>query len=110
MLSHLRFTDDILICANTPHELQQMLLELADKGENQVLKMNKSKTKVMMENDRPIYVNNTQLENVESYTYLDRDITPETKTKTRRFKEDSWLDGQHSPSIATYSKVTLGHV
>ena len=32
--------------------------------------MKKSKTKVMMENDTPIYVNNTQIENVESYIYL----------------------------------------
>ena len=45
-LSHLRFADDILICANTPHELQQMLQELADDSENQGLKINKSKTKV----------------------------------------------------------------
>ena len=32
--------------------------------------MNKSKTKVMMETDTPVYVNNTQIENVESYIYL----------------------------------------
>ena len=56
--------------ANTPHELHQMLQELADDSENQGLKMNKSKTKVMMENDTPMYVNNTQIENVEIYTYL----------------------------------------
>ena len=67
-LSNFRFADDILICANTSHELQQMLPELAD--ENQGLKMNKSKTKVMMENDIPIYVNTTEIENVESYIYL----------------------------------------
>ena len=36
-----------------------MLLELAAESENQGLKMNKSKTNVMMENDTPIYVNNT---------------------------------------------------
>ena len=47
-----------------------MVHELADESENQGLKMNKSKTNVMMENDIPIYVNNTQTENVESYTYL----------------------------------------
>ena len=29
-LSHLRFADDILICADTPQRLQQMLQELAD--------------------------------------------------------------------------------
>ena len=42
-LSHLRFANDILICANTQHELQQMLQDLSDEIENQGLKMNKSK-------------------------------------------------------------------
>ena len=32
--------------------------------------MNKTKTKVMMETDTPIYVNNSQIENVDSYNYL----------------------------------------
>ena len=57
-LSQLRFADDIFICANTPHELQQTLQELADESDNQGLKMNKSKIKVMMGTDTPIYVNN----------------------------------------------------
>ena len=47
-----------------------MLQELADESKNLGLKMNKSKTMVMMENDTPIYVNNTQIENVEGYIYL----------------------------------------
>ena len=46
-LSHLRFADNILVCANEPHELQQMLPELVDESRNQGLKMNKSKTKVI---------------------------------------------------------------
>ena len=50
-LSHLRFADDILISANTSHELQQMLQELADERKNQGLNKNKSKAKVMMEKD-----------------------------------------------------------
>ena len=32
--------------------------------------MNKSKTKVMIKNDIPMYVNNTQIENIERYIYL----------------------------------------
>ena len=32
--------------------------------------MNKSKTKVMMETDTPIHVNNTRIENVERYIYM----------------------------------------
>ena len=68
--SHVCFADDILICANTPHELQQMLEELADESDNQVLKMNKSKIKMIMETDTPIHVKNTQIESVERYIYL----------------------------------------
>ena len=44
--------------------------ELDDESENQGLKMNMSKTKVVVENDTPIHVNNTQIENVESDIYL----------------------------------------
>ena len=72
--------------------------------------MNKSKTKVMMENDTPIYVNNTQIENVESTwdtSTWDSYTAPETNTKTRRFKEEKRPDGQHSPSTAKSSRVTL---
>ena len=42
----------MLIYANTPHELYQMLQELADGSENMGKKINKPKTKVMVENDR----------------------------------------------------------
>ena len=55
MLRH----DDILISAKTPHKLQQMLQEVVGESEKKGVKMNNSKTKVMMENDPPIYVNNT---------------------------------------------------
>ena len=37
------------------------------------------------------------------------DRASETKTKTRRFKEESRPDGQHSPSTAISSMVTLEH-
>ena len=53
-----------------------MLQHVADESENHGMKTNKSKTKVMMENNTPIYVNNTQIENVVSYIYLEqRDST-----------------------------------
>ena len=58
-LSHLRFADDMFIYANTPHELQQMLPELAYKSNTQSLMINKSKAKVMMENDTPVYMSTT---------------------------------------------------
>ena len=93
-LSHLRFADDILICANTPHELQQMLQELADESDNQGLKMNKSKTKVMIETDTPIHFKNTPIENVESYIYLGQRYRTRDKTKTMSFKEVLRPDGR----------------
>ena len=89
-----------------------MLQELADESENQGMKTNKSKTKVMMENDVLIYIyiSRTLRSRTLNSTYIwDRDVAPETKTKTRRFKEESRPDGQHSPSTATSSKVTLEH-
>ena len=70
--------------------------------------MDKSKTKVMMENKTSIYFNNIQTENIESYIYLGQRYSTREK-KTRRFKEESWLDGQHSPNTATSSRVTLEH-
>ena len=75
-----------------------MIQELADESENQGLKMNKSKTKVMMETDISVYM--TQTENVE------RDMGRETQIKTSRSKE-SRPDGQHSPNTATSSRVPL---
>ena len=43
-------------CMNhTSHEIQQMLQELAVESENQDLKMIKSKTKAIIENDTQIY-------------------------------------------------------
>ena len=48
-LNHLRFADDILMCSDTPHELQQLVEQLADESKNQGMTINKSKTKVMME-------------------------------------------------------------
>ena len=50
---------------------------------------NKSKTKVMMENDIPIYVNNIKVRNAESYTYLEQTYDTRDKTKTKRFKEEA---------------------
>ena len=108
-LCHLRSADDILICANAPHELRQMLQELAGESENQPLNMCKLKTKVMMGNDTVIYINNTQIENVESYIYLGERYSTRDKTKTMRFIEESWPDRRHSPSPAASSRVTLEH-
>ena len=66
-LNHLRFADDIFLCTET-QELEIMLQELCEESNLSGLRMNISKT--MVEDNTPIYVNNTQIENVESYVYL----------------------------------------
>ena len=63
-----------------------MLHGLADKSDNQGLKMNKSKTKLMMETDTPIYVNNTQIENVESYIYLGQRYSTRDKNQDKEIQ------------------------
>ena len=66
-----------------------MLHELADDSENQDLKMNRSKIKMMMENDTPICVKNTQIKNVESYVYLGQRYSTRDQNENMRFKEES---------------------
>ena len=48
--------------------------------------MNNLKTKVMMENDTPIYVNNTQIKNVESYIYLGQRYTTRDKYQDKEIQ------------------------
>ncbi|KAK2188234.1 hypothetical protein NP493_139g03006 [Ridgeia piscesae] len=64
----------------------------------------------MMENDTPIYVNNTQIENVESYIYLGQRYSTRDKYQDKDFFQrriTTGGHGQHSPSTATSSRVTL---
>ncbi len=103
-LSYLRFAGEILIRANTSHELQQMLPELTEGSKNQGLKMSRSKTKVLMENAHKYTSITLRSRTLKATSTWDSDTAPETKTKTRRFKDESRPDGQHSPS-----KVTLEH-
>ena len=85
-LSHLRFADDIVIFAETPQELQDMLQELAEKSLKVGLKMNISKTKVMTGKDIPIHVNNTLIEDVDSYIYLGQRYSLNDKTQDKEIK------------------------
>ena len=66
-ISHLRFADEIFLCIETPQELQQMLQELSDESRRMGLKMNIAKTKVMVVDNTPIYVNNVLIGNVQGY-------------------------------------------
>lgn len=85
-LNHLRFADDIVICAGTPQQLQTMLQELAEESQLKGLKMNISKTKVMIEQDTPIYVNNTQIENVDYYIYLGQRYSLKDKNQDKEIQ------------------------
>ena len=45
--------------------------------------MNMSKTKAMMENDTPIYVNNLHIDNIESYVYLGQRYSTRDKNQDK---------------------------
>ena len=69
-LSNLCFADDLFLCTETPKELHQMLQELCDECRQIGLKMNITKTKVIVVENSPINVNNVLIENVPGYVYL----------------------------------------
>ena len=48
--------------------------------------MNKSKTKMMMETNTPIYVNNIQIENFESYIYLGQRYSTRNKNQDKEIQ------------------------
>ena len=112
-LSNLRFSDDIFLCTETPQELQQMIQELSDESRQMGLKMNITKTKVMVVDNTPINVNNVLIENVPGYVYLGqhyslKDTTASRKiTRTKRYNEESWQAGRHTPNTGISSKATL---
>ena len=90
-LSNLCFADHIFICAKTPHELQQMLQELAEDSYNQGLKMNKSKTKVMIHQYMSTTLRSRPLKDTCNW---DRDTAPETKPRQGESKKTQiWMDG-----------------
>ena len=116
-LSNLRFAADIFLCTETPQELQQMLQELSDESRQMGLKMNITKTKVMVVDNTPINVNNVLIENVPVYVYLgqhyslketwDNTTASRKRTRTTRYNEESWQAGRHTPNTGISSKATL---
>ena len=59
-----------LLCTETSQKLQQMLQELSDESRRMGLKMDITKTNVMVVDNTPINVNNVLIENVQGYVYL----------------------------------------
>ena len=82
-LSKLRFADDIFLCTETLQELQQMLQELSDESRRMGLKMNITKTKVMVVDNTPINVNNVLIENVQGYVYLGQHYSLKEKNQDK---------------------------
>ena len=85
-----------------------MLQELSDESRRMGLKMNIAKTKVMVVDNTPINVNNVLIENVPGYVYLGQHYTASRKrTRTKRYNEESWQAGRHTPNTGISSKATL---
>ena len=83
-----------------------MLHTLADETEHLGQETNKSKIKVMMENDTPMHVHTTEMNTFESCVLGDNDSATE-KNKIRRYKGESLLAAKQWPSTATSSRVIL---
>lgn len=69
-LNNLRFADDVVIIAENPTDLQQMLRELNVKAGKAGLKINLNKTKTMCKEDPHITIDQCHIENVVKYIYL----------------------------------------
>ncbi len=85
-LSNLRFADDIFLCTETPQELQQMLQELSDESRQMGIKINITKTKVMVVDNTPINVNNVLIENVPGYVYLGQHYSLKEKNQDKEIQ------------------------
>ncbi|CAK1598811.1 unnamed protein product [Parnassius mnemosyne] len=78
-LTHLRFTDDIVLMAESLENLSTMLNDLSSVSQRIGLKMNMDKTKIMFNVHvgtctvpvpMPVFVGSTKLEVVDKYVYL----------------------------------------
>ena len=89
-LNHLRFADDIVIFANSPEQLQQMLKEINEASLKVGLSMNLKKTKVMhnehIDGNFEIKIDNNNIEVVDHYIYLGQLITMNSASKEREVK------------------------
>ncbi|CAM5076161.1 unnamed protein product [Eretmochelys imbricata] len=76
-LSHLRFTDNIILIAKSTNQLQSMLRRLDKKNSQFGLKMNRCKTKYMRSDvlrKARIAVTGEEIEEVEQYIYLGQEV------------------------------------
>ncbi|GBP22261.1 Putative uncharacterized transposon-derived protein F52C9.6 [Eumeta japonica] len=84
-LSNLRFADDIVLFSTSSKQLEEMLTDLSDSSNTIGLQLNTSKTKVTTNSRQtPIIVNQTPIEYVDSYIYLEKLIS----FKSTRHKDE----------------------
>ena len=98
-LSHLRFADDIFVCAPTKEQLQEMLAELNQASKSVGLHMNFSKTKIMCnkyieQEDEILEIENQQIEEVDHYIYLGQRISLHDSSKENEIKRRITLGWQ----------------
>ena len=106
-LSNLRFADDIFLGTQTPQELQQMLQELSDESRRMGLKKNIAKTKVMVV-DHPNKREQCADRKCPRLRVLGTTLQPQgKKTRTKKYNEESWQAGRHTPNTGISSKATL---
>ena len=67
-------------------QLQQMLQELSDESRQMGLKMNITKTKVMVVDNTPINVNNVLIENAPGYVYLGQHYSLKEKNQDKEIQ------------------------
>ena len=80
-LSNLKYADEIIMFASSLEELQQMIKKLAEESEKSGLKINLSKTKVMIKKfvskKNDIIILSSVFEKVEEYLYLGQLVNAE---------------------------------
>ncbi|MCH9657352.1 reverse transcriptase family protein [archaeon] len=89
-LNHLKFADDIVIITHELKENEQMMNELQEASKSVGLKINLSKTKILINNhvpDTTVKLNNINIEILENFTYLGQTISLKDKTQTQEIRK-----------------------
>ena len=84
-----------------------MLQELSEESRRIGLRMNIAKKKAMVADNTPINIKNVVIENVEGYVYLGNATALRKRTRTTRYKNESWQAGRHTPNTGISSKAIL---
>lgn len=80
-LTHLRFTDDIMLFPKSPEDITTKIEDLATESERIGLKLNPEKTRMMTNGEETtIKVGNTKVDHTDEYIYL-RQLDEEVNKK-----------------------------